>query len=535
VQSIITAKISQWPVIDIATLGCLPAKVLSMQLYMGDTPTPIIPTMLMLGIGAFGGTIALTAGDEEGPPLLPFLVNPAGNRPMLCVHPTQPANPLMTQDTIDMHTQDYIGNKVTPLLPVGEAYYRQKMPTYIFGMHDHVRQQHIAYMYNPRIGHKGPNNIISAEYHCYRAHSTGSKYHISHFDRCGGQSNNINCIKFHLAICSKDYGMQLFLTSDRRAAFTGHSFSDVDRAGGHLARRYQIEGKPEMATHDDWYQMACSANRSRPWMVYKFQQSAHRRWLKTSGMAKDTNAGFLDPFFRKSPPAGGWDGLRDGKKVKVSMSEFRWIQMGGGVDDDGVFKWHPGVLWMRKQLTEFNFQGKDPWTKVDIRKYKNGKPVTLADIDVKLRDVMASHFDLYDGNPIPQKAKKDHGVHMLARHAGCKCNPDGLHNGMCQPQRATPKRTCLTLCDQWLYPPLPDPKVADALEHAFQESEGVFNDTESDGDEMTVKEVREEVEEDEAPVSKTRSFNPHTRADAANAASKRAKAMAEPLAGVVTS
>ena len=41
--------------------------------------------------------------------------------------------------------QDALGNKVTPLVSVGEAYYRRKMPTYVYDIYDGASQCHNQY------------------------------------------------------------------------------------------------------------------------------------------------------------------------------------------------------------------------------------------------------------------------------------------------------------------------------------------------------------------------------------------------------
>ena len=69
------------------------------------------------------------------------------------------------------------------------------------------------------------------------------------------------------------------------------------------------------------------------------------------------------------------------------------------------------------------------------------------------------------------KPKKQHGVHRLVRHAGCKCKPSevGGFGRRCRP--VTAGETCKSLCNKWLYPPVADSKEAARLEKAFRKGE----------------------------------------------------------------
>ena len=280
------------------------------------------------------------------------------------VHPVADVCEPMSVPASDMHIQDFWGNKTTPYLDVGEAYYRQKMNTYVFGINDaRMGGQSIVYGYNPRVGHKGPNNVISAEYHYYRTYGVGAQAHVSHFDRCAGQSNNICCMKFHDLITNPNSGHQLFVQFDEKCAFTGHSYSAVDRNAGAAEKQHSHEKRPRMVVAEDWFDLICRCSRTKPFIVHRFDQKAHRRWVKKKGAREPW--GLLDYFYRRTPPAGGWSGTRDGVRVtNIHPYQYRWRNYGAGVDDDGHWKKHPGVVWMRMQLTESNFDGVEPWTKV---------------------------------------------------------------------------------------------------------------------------------------------------------------------------
>jgi hypothetical protein len=440
-------------------------------------------------------------------------------------------------DALDYHVQDYFGNKVTPKLNIGEAYYRQKLPTFMFGIRD-MTGQVVVYCYNARVANKGPNNVISAEWHYLRTRHSGARIHIAHYDRCAGQSNNFATIRFHDFITDPEWGYQLFEQYDAKAALTGHGYSGVDAAAGRLSKQYKRDNEPEMYTKEDWMDRACSVGRSKPWEVYDFHQDAHRLWTSMDG----TDDGLLDLIYRKSAPAGGWTGRIDGQEIKVKPSEYRFFNWGAGVDDDGEYRAHHGVVWMKKQLTDANAEGDRHWVKMDIRRYtglgKKRRPLKRSDL--ANIDILDERFDAYDGEPLSQTEKKDNGVHMLARHAGCRCA-----DRQCLETRARPKRTCTTLCDKWVYPPLKDSETAKRLERQWKASEDAGKhtvDTSDEEDEASQELLAELLREDELPIGALRRLGVDEKArvvmdanklalEGAKKLGKRPRAASDPASG----
>ena len=130
------------------------------------------------------------------------------------------------------------------------------------------------------------------------------------------------------------------------------------------------------------------------------------------------------------------------------------------------------------------------------------------------------------------KPKKQHGVHRLVRHAGCKCKPSELggFGRRCRP--VTAGETCKSLCNKWLYPPVADSKEAARLEKAFRKGEiGQGYDTESDEEaELAAEIVRQQVEEeDEGTLQAMRGMGDAERAEAAAKGTEQAVAAAKHL------
>ena len=124
------------------------------------------------------------------------------------------------------------------------------------------------------------SSLPSAEYHYYRTYGVGAQAHVSHFDRCAGQSNNICCMKFHDLITNPNSGHQLFV---EKCAFTGLSYSAVDRNAGAAEKQHSHEKRPRMVVAEDWFDLICRCSRTKPFIVHRFDQKAHRRWVKKKG------------------------------------------------------------------------------------------------------------------------------------------------------------------------------------------------------------------------------------------------------------
>ena len=177
---------------------------------------------------------------------------------------------------------------------------------------------------------------------------------------------------------------------------------------------------------------------------------------------------------------------------------------------------------MKKQLTDADAKGDRHWVKMDIRRYtglgKKRRPLKRSDL--ANIDILDERFDAYDGEPLSQTEKKDNGVHMLARHAGCHCA-----DRQCLETRARPKRTCTTLCDKWVYPPLKDSETAKRLERQWKASEDAGKhtvDTSDEEDEASQELLAELLREDELPIGALRRLSVEEKAQVVMDANKLA-------------
>ncbi len=91
--------------------------------------------------------------------------------------------------------QDAWGNLRTPRLPNGQAYYLRILPVWVYDFYSAASQTHFLYSWNETIGHKGVDNVISAEYHHHQHHRTGVKCLKKWMDGCYGQANNYTVVK----------------------------------------------------------------------------------------------------------------------------------------------------------------------------------------------------------------------------------------------------------------------------------------------------------------------------------------------------
>ena len=102
-------------------------------------------------------------------------------------------------------------------------------------------------------------------------------------------------------------------------------------------------------------------------------------------------------------------------------------------------------------------------------------------------------------------------MHMLARHAGCHCV-----NRVCLEQRARPKRTCVTLCDKWLYPPLQNSESAKRFARQWKASEEAGKhtlDTSDEEDDASQELLAQLQKEDAQPISAMRRLSADKKAE----------------------
>lgn len=102
---------------------------------------------------------------------------------------------LASLDKTDCQVQDAWGNLRTPRLPNGQAYYLRILPVWVYDFYSAASQTHFLYSWNETIGHKGVDNVISAEYHHHQHHRTGVKCLKKWMDGCYGQANNYTVVK----------------------------------------------------------------------------------------------------------------------------------------------------------------------------------------------------------------------------------------------------------------------------------------------------------------------------------------------------
>ena len=361
---------------------------------------------------------------------------------------------------------DALGNKTTPLLTVAEAYYSRKMDTYVYCILSSASRTASLYLWNPRYGAKGQNAVLSLQHHHHTTNPSGAHVLNVWADRCGAQANNWATIMYNIYISDPAMGCHVHDEINQKYPESGHSYNGCDRAAGIIEMAQRKSGKVR-ETLDDWAELMAEANKTHPNRVYKFtDQKTHRRWVKpqkqSDGASAAAGPGFLDQFYSRTASV-----LKHGRvavdpakcgpqdahtEVKVNMMAYRWRNFGAGLDSDGQYKLHPGVVWLRKGVTHCDASGKvEPWVKLDLRSYENtgegSKPITPAS-DGVCADVMDEQFDLYDGL-IKQPAAKDNDCWNLSKHCRCRC----AGAGQCA-EKASGELPCKYFGQPHLYPGL---------------------------------------------------------------------------------
>jgi hypothetical protein len=398
----------------------------------------------------------------------------------VCIFPEENPVEWNTLDREETLQVDALGNETTPFITDQEAYYARKMDTYVYDIHAASTRSAYLYCWNPRYGSKGPNNVISLFHHHAMTNPCGAKKLNVWADRCGAQANNWACVFYSLYTTDPAMGCLQYAEKNEKYLVSNHSYNACDRDAGiiSMAQRHDAQPKEIM---DDWMDLMCEANKVNPNRVYMFQQSAHRLWVKRNATGADKTPGFLDQFYRKpnKKTASHW-GTRAGKRVHVLLHQYRWRNYGGGFDDDGDYKLHPGVVWLRKGVTEAGPDGNiEPWTKLDLRKTipqtKGGGFVTIESEGVKT-DILDPHFDLYDGL-IKQPEAKDHDTWRLSFHFPCRCS---IH-GECDEKKGN-VLPCVYFAQPHLYPPVPKERQKAIDKARLQEEQGMASSDEDSDD-----------------------------------------------------
>jgi hypothetical protein len=303
-------------------------------------------------------------------------------------------------DGVETMQQDAGGNWVTPRLTVQQAYYSRKINTYNYDFYSHGRQTHNLYVWNEQIARKGPNEIMSAEYHYHNTNGTGARCLNKWFDNTGGQVNNYDYVKYMCLITDPDIGdgaYRMYQRIDEKLAPPGHTYMRCDAGFGSI--QIAAKSKKIIANMEEWMDIAKGASKANPHRVVELTQDMIYDWAE-----------FLKQIYVNGTRKGA-----GGNNVKLQGS--CWRNYGVGEDPEtGELVWHPGEVWLR-----YTFDEKEPWTKLDLRRqakkahlYKT--PTTKSSALTIPAITPITSFPLYTEGLLPLPAAKVKDLQSLCKH-----------------------------------------------------------------------------------------------------------------------
>ena len=164
-----------------------------------------------------------------------------------------------TQASICMDLQQTL---VTPRLSTNVAYYKRKIWTYNFGIHDLTGVvRPVMYVWNEAVAKRGSSEIASCLTH-YLENFVPARVNklVIFSDNCGGQNKNINlCLQLLRLVHSQRFDLvkHYFL-------MPGHSYMPCDRDFGNLETFFK--GR-EIYTTDHYVELMREARRENPFTV----------------------------------------------------------------------------------------------------------------------------------------------------------------------------------------------------------------------------------------------------------------------------
>ena len=165
-----------------------------------------------VGIGGMVGNGAELVIDSED-------VNTDDAVPALAPY----AHVLPNTPVCEVISQDFAGNLDTPMNHRGACYYLRRFDTRLYGVLGRSDQTSSMFFYNERIAGKGPDNVISAEFHHHRHFTSGARRLVKWQDRCCGQCNNNTTIRYLCYITDPHSEYYMYDGISEKYMSSGHS------------------------------------------------------------------------------------------------------------------------------------------------------------------------------------------------------------------------------------------------------------------------------------------------------------------------
>ena len=263
----------------------------------------------------------------------------------------------------------------TPRLTTNVQFYKHKLWTFNFSVHDLKSGKGYFYLWNEAIAKKGSNEIASCLNHFVSNYLGGEIDTLRIFsDNCGGQNKNTNIVLFHL----RQIHASRFKKISHVFLESGHSYLPCDRDFGFLEKKLkgvQVYSTPHYA------QIMSTCRDVTPFTVIEMN---HTHFL---------NYDVLQKFVTKSEFAGS--GFKDAKVFEAKEDYKMGICVRPGYDDEMnpivKIKFQKG----KGNTLDSNFD----LSKVDLPlKYPNGvklKPAKIKDIKYLCKFIKSGFEQFY--------------------------------------------------------------------------------------------------------------------------------------------
>lgn len=155
----------------------------------------------------------------------------------------------------------------TPKLTTGVQYYKRKLWTFNFGVHNIKTGRAVMYMWNEAGGKRGSAEIASCVMHYVDGNIDSSVNKLIIFsDNCGGQNKNINVV----LACLQKIHQGRFTTIEHIFMIPGHSYLPCDRDFGNIEKKIK---HVEVYSQDHYATLIRSARTTRPFTVFQMDRS----------------------------------------------------------------------------------------------------------------------------------------------------------------------------------------------------------------------------------------------------------------------
>ena len=155
----------------------------------------------------------------------------------------------------------------TPRIFTSLQYYKRKLWTYNFGIHDVKTGGASMYLWDESIAKRGSIEIASCILHYIENEIDDEVDKIVVFsDNCGGQNKNWNLVSTYL----RQIHSKRFKRIEHFFMVPGHSFLPCDRDFGHIEKFMQAK---EVYTLDHYARVIANARSKNPFTVTKMQRS----------------------------------------------------------------------------------------------------------------------------------------------------------------------------------------------------------------------------------------------------------------------